>query len=178
MIAEVIKSSADPEECQSRDVLLRASGYVFDSSIPVGHSGLSSVLWNYPMNGKLWKFRTTCSKIQSNDFAFADERGQVFACYLKENLYKSVRLASSPVTCMCFVDARRCDLVVAYESGTILVVDCESRDVVGNINLTTLYSSSNLSEENVSARILRSHPTKPIIMIASDGGLISMWDLQ
>ncbi|KAJ1412134.1 hypothetical protein B484DRAFT_99900 [Ochromonadaceae sp. CCMP2298] len=99
-------------------------------------------------------------------FALADERGQVFRMNMQSNHYHSVRLASTAVTALCFIQQHKHHLVVCYDSGAIVVVDTHSKDITGNLKGKSV------------ARIVRSNPDSLKIAIASEDKTLSVWDLE
>lgn len=69
---------------------------------------------------------------------------------------------------MCFVNQHKNHLVIAYESGSIVVVDSHTKDIVGNLQV----------KNKSVARIIQSHPSQLKIAIASDDKTLSVWDLK
>lgn len=120
---------------------------------------------NFEMRGKQWKFSCSCSSPISGEFAVADDRGEVYLVNVEENAYKLVRSAHAPVAAMAFVACRRNQLLISYESGQVVLVDTESRDVLANIQT----ERSGLPP----VRFVRSHPSKPMVVLASDDACVS-----
>ena len=59
-------------------------------------------------------------------------------------------------------------LVIAYESGSIVVVDVHTKDIIGNLQVKT----------KTVARIIQSHPTELKVAIASDDKTLIVWDVK
>ncbi len=82
------------------------------------------------------------------------------------NLYQSVRLASTPVSAIAFLYSQKSLLAIAYENGVVVIVDSGSKDIVGNIQ----------TKNKAVARMIRCHPTLARLIIVTDDGCVSMWD--
>lgn len=100
-------------------------------------------------------------------FVLADERGQIFKMSLTNNKYQSIRLASIPVSAMAFIPNLKHHLVIGYENCVVIVMDTNTKEIVGNIQ-----------QKNPSpARIIKCHPTLPLLILVADDGFIGLWDL-
>ena len=120
---------------------------------------------NFEMRGKQWKFSCSCSSPISGEFAVADDRGEVYLVSVEANSYKLIRSASAPVAAMAFISCRRNQLLISYESGQVVLVDTESRDVLANIQT----ERSGLPP----VRFVKCHPSKPMVVLASDDACVS-----
>ena len=127
---------------------------------------------NHPVRNKVWAISNLCFDPKSGGFALADERGQVYCMSVAHNSYQSVRLASTAVSAMCFVSGRKNQLVVAYESGSMVVVDTMTKDIVGNLQ------SRQQQRNGAVARLIRCHPIYPKLLVAADDRSVSMWDIK
>lgn len=173
-------SNAKPREDESGTIfagedgstlLLRTSGSLMErrssQSKRVELNGLMRVIRNYTHRRNEWPFNTSCSNNRTGEFAVADARGQVFVLSPSENTYHSVRLASSPVSCIGFVTARLNELIVAYENGVVLVIDTQKKEIIGNLQ----------HNGNSPVRMIRCHPTKPAAILVNDEKVVSFWSL-
>ena len=119
---------------------LKTAGIVIPRPI-VRPNGLLQTLRNFSMRDKLWRLDTICfDGRRAGEFAICDERGQVFAVSMKRNEYHMIRHASSAISAMAFVTSRPKQLLLAYESGDIVIVDTINGE---NIAKTTVAGSSN-----------------------------------
>lgn len=62
-------------------------------------------------------------------------------------------------------------LITAYENGSIILMDTEFDDI---IDLSLKYPAMCKSV----IRVLRAHPTKPLVLMAYDDRSIQLWDLR
>lgn len=69
---------------------------------------------------------------------------------------------------MCFLSQHKNHLVLAYESGSIVVIDAHTKDIIGNLQVKT----------KAVARIIQSHPSELKVAIASDDKTLAIWDLK
>lgn len=129
------------------------------------HGGVVCVLQNYTMRGKQWKIVCSASSPISGDFAVADDRGEVYTVSVEENDYKLIRSASAPVAAMCYVPCRHHQLMISYENGQVVLVDTSTKDILAN--LQTEHSGS------PPVRMIKAHPTKPVVVMASEDGCVS-----
>lgn len=134
------------------------------------HGGLIRKLENYSMRGRHWPYTSSCVDAHAGNFAVSDDRGQVYALNVHDNNYKLVRSASSAVCAMCFIPCRSNQLIVSYESGQVLLVDKDSKEIIGNIQSETSGFAP--------VRLIRSHPTKAMAILASEDGVVALWDLR
>jgi WD40 repeat protein len=89
---------------------------------------------------------------------------------IQENLYRTIRLASTPLSCITFLPSKNSQLIIAYENGQVLLIDTEFDET---IDLSLKYGNMGKSV----IRILRAHPTKPLVIMAHDDQSIALWDL-
>lgn len=99
--------------------------------------------------------------------AIANQQGKVFILNLQTGQYDSLQLSTSIVTTLCFIHCHKRHLIIAYENSSILIVSIQSKEIIGNIQLP---------ERHV-AHSIRSHPTKPWLIIASNN-ILYLWDLR
>jgi len=131
--------------------------------------GLLHTLWNPPVRGCLWRIEQ-CSfhPLRHGDFALCNERGEVFVASVVHSEYRLIRRASSPIACVAYIPASPKHLLLAYENGALLVCDTGSGHVAGK-----------LAGEGASCvRVVRTHPSRPLAVSASDDRTIGLWDLQ
>lgn len=159
----------ETEEGGDHVVYLAASGRFLGKNCPVLDGGLVTVFRNHAARNKVWPITTVCCNQKTGNFVISDERGQIYKMSTQNNLYHSIRLASTGVSAMCFISQHKNHLVVAYESGSIIVLDAHTKDIVGNLQ------SKNKS---AAARIIQSHPTELKVAIASDDKTLAIWDLK
>ena len=100
-----------------------------------------------------------------------DERGQIYVMSIKDNKYSTVHLASNPISSMAFILSQPDQIITAYENGDILLLDTDSNNV---INIAAQCPSMTAA----TIRIIRTHPSKPIIAMASDNKVVSLWDIS
>jgi hypothetical protein len=149
-------------------VQLKNTGKFINKNNPVLPGGLVTAFRNHTTRNKTWHITTVCCNSSSGGFAIADERGQVYKMSIQQNAYNSIRLASTGVSAMCFINQHKNHLVIAYDSGSIVVVDAHTKDIVGNLQV----------KNKSVARIIQSHPSQLKIAIASDDKTLSVWDLK
>lgn len=149
-------------------VYLKNTGRFINKNNPVLQGGLVTAFRNHTARNKTWPITTVSCNSNSGGFAIADERGQVYKMSILHNTYNSIRLASTSVSAMCFINQHKNHLVIAYESGSIVVVDAHTKDIVGNLQV----------KNKSVARIIQSHPSQLKIAIASDDKTLSVWDLK
>lgn len=90
---------------------------------------------------------------------------------MQQNIYKTVRLASTSISAIAFLLSRSTQIVTAYENGDVLMLDTDSDDVI-------VLSSQCPSMSNSTIRMMRTHPSESIVAMASDDRTISLWDLM
>lgn len=149
-------------------VYLKTSGKFLNKNNPVLQGGLVTAFRNHTARNKTWPITTVSCNPHSGGFAIADERGQVYKMSIQHNTYNSIRLASTRVSAMCFVNQHKNHLVIAYESGSIVVIDSHTKDIVGNLQV----------KNKSVVRFIQSHPSQLKIAIASDDKTLSVWDLK
>jgi len=111
---------------------------------------------------KLFEFFENCG-----GWAKPDEKGQIFYLSLPDNKYQTIRLQSRAVSAMSFVHSRLDQLVVGFESGNVVLLDLTSKQIIGNICPSNPYA----------VRIIKCHPGQSKIVMASDDGTLTMWNL-
>lgn len=165
-----VGSPGEAEDGPDEDhvVYLKTSGKFFNKNNPLLEGGLVTSFKNHSMRNKTWPISTVCCNPKSGAFAIADERGQVYKMSVAHNTYDSIRLASTGVSAMCFISQHKNHLVVAYESGSIVVLDAHTKDIIGNLQV----------KNKSVARIIQSHPTQLKVAIASDDKTLAVWDLK
>ena len=168
-------ASADDGPVEGQDgstLLLRASGSLMEVRSPLTKrielNGLMRVIRNFPQRNKEWAFSCSCANERTGEMSLADERGQVYVMSPADNVYRSVRLASSPVSCLGFVTSSLNEIVIAYESGVVVVIDSQKKAIVGNLQQV---GSSPI-------RMIRSSPTKPAVILVSDERVVSFWNMS
>jgi hypothetical protein len=149
-------------------VSLASDGKLWDKNAPIAADGLVSSVCNIPLKHHTWRIDRVCCHASTGDIATADERGQVYAYSVANNSYSYVRLASTPVSALEYIQCRRSHLIIAYRHGTILVVDTESRSIVSNIQLSRPCTVTQI----------RTHPSTPVAAMVSADGEVSIWDLR
>ena len=122
------------------------------------------------MRGRNWPYTSSCVDIHAGNFAVSDDRGQVYSLNIHDNCYKLVRSARTAVCAMCFVPCRSNQLIVSYESGQVLLIDKDSKEIIGNIQSETSGFAP--------VRLIRSHPTKAVALLVSEDGVVALWDLR
>ena len=90
---------------------------------------------------------------------------------IQDNLYKTIRLASTPLSSIIFIPSKNTQLITAYENGNVILIDTEFSDT---IDLSLKYPDMCKSI----IRVLRAHPTKPLVIMAFDDRSIALWDLR
>lgn len=153
---------------QDHVVYLKTSGKFLNKNIPLLEGGLVTSFNNHSMRNKTWPISVVCCNPKSGAFSVADERGQVYKMSVAHNSYHSIRLASTAVSAMCFILQHKNHLVVAYESGSIVVIDAHTKDIIGNLQ----------AKSKSVARIIQSHPSQLKVAIASDDKTLAVWDLK
>ena len=147
---------------------LKTAGRLLEMALLKGsrdRHGEICAIQNFEMRGKQWKFTCSSSSPISGEFAVADDRGEVYLVSVEANVYRLIRSASAPVAAMSFILCRSNQLLISYESGQIVLVDTESRDVLANIQT----ERSGLPP----VRLVRSHPSKPMVVLVSDDACVS-----
>jgi WD40 repeat protein len=119
----------------------------------------------------LWRLHSTCFNIKDGKLAIYDERGQIYMLSIQENLYRTIRLASTPLSSITFLPSKNSQLITAYENGNVLLIDTEFDET---IDLSLKYPDMGKSI----IRILRAHPTELLVIMAHDDQSIALWDLN
>lgn len=162
------------ESVNSSTVYLHAEGKLLDKNAVGADSdcGIIATIWNYPTRGQLWRVWKCGFHRGARECAFAsaDERGQIYEFDIDTNRYHTVRLASNAVSAIEYVHCVRNQLIIAYENGTVLVNDTETKAIVSNIPVSR--------RQGGIIRLIRCHPSKPIAIFVAENGNISIWNLR
>ena len=127
--------------------------------------GLVNIFKNYPVRNKVWSMTSIAINRKTGGFALADERGQLYKISIANQVYKTVRTASAPISSICFIPDQKTHLVVAYENGPIVVVDTSSKENIGSVVL----------KNKTPIEMMKCHPTQSILAaVALD--LVYLWD--
>lgn len=154
-------------------LFLKTQGKFGSNSLQPQLGGRLMTIWNYPLRSKLWRISLVSFHPRTGTFAIADERGQVYRMSMHQHTYQALRTASMPIVAMCFVACEKTHLIIAHANGSLLIVDTHKRDVVGNIQLLQA------DAKNIPiVRILRSHPSQPQLVIATEDNRVFLWDLK
>ena len=119
-----------------------------------------------------WQLHSATFNRKNGDCIVYDERGQIYFLSIKQNIYRTVRLASTPISAMTYVSSKSSQIITAYENGDIMLLESDSSSDV--INMTVQCPSLGVSP----VRIIRTHPTQPLAAMASDDGAIILWDFR
>lgn len=119
----------------------------------------------------LWRLHSACYNKKNGSCIIYDERGQIYILSVKQNIYRTLRLASTPLSAISFVLSRSSQIIAAYENGDVLLLDSESSNI---INMTVQCPSL----ANSAIRLIRAHPSKPLVAMASDDMTVALWDLR
>ncbi len=112
--------------------------------------------------------RINYSFIYLGEYCIADSDGHVYRFNLAQNQYYSIRSSTIAVSSMEYIHSRSDQLALAYNNGLVIIVDTVSGGVISNIQNT-----------NGSAiKLMKCHPTKPMLITASAQGVVSIWDLR
>ena len=149
-------------------VQLKSKGTILDKNATSRPGAPMVTFLNFPIRSHVWNLEKVCFNKATGDFAVVDERGQVYAMSLVDNIYRIARLASTPVSAIEFVHSRTTQMIVAYSQGAVVVIDTLTRDIVGNLQTQSTLGQS----------IVKCHPTKPFAVMVSSSCLVSFWDLR
>jgi WD40 repeat protein len=176
-LSGVSSDPCEPLQPDQHEVFLKSRGCFLDKRTTALEGGKLVTLWNFPLRGKHWAFVAACAHPKSGDLALADERGQVFHLSASSLRYESVRLASTMVSAMCFVvgptSSSTHEVIVAYANGTVVVVDCLSKEIKSNIHLP--HSSGG---NGAVVRLLRSHPKQDVVLVVTEDNTVFLWNMQ
>ena len=153
---------------------LKASGSIVKNKFSMfATGGLMVAFKHYFTRHKSTTLTNVCYNHKASSFALCDERGQVYNMLISAdaNRYESIRSASTAVSAMCFLAVHRNHLVVAYESGSIIIVDVSSKEMVGTLQPTK-------SKQSSPTRLIVSHPLELRIITVSDSKCLYIWDLD
>jgi hypothetical protein len=153
-------------------LFLKTHGKFGSNALQPQTGGRLMTIWNYPLRSKMWRITLVAFHPRTGTFAVADERGQVYRMSMHQHTYQALRTASMPIVAMCFIACEKTHLILAHGNGTLLIVDTHKRDVVGNIQLLQADAKS-----IPVVRILRSHPSQPQVLIATEDNRVFLWDL-
>ena len=65
-------------------------------------------------------FNNSRYKTNDNIFMITDNRGQVYNMNITNNKYTSIRLASSAISAITFVNSHKNHVVIGYENGLLI----------------------------------------------------------
>jgi hypothetical protein len=150
------------------ELFLSSSGKLFEKSSVTNRDGLIATFRNHHVRNKLWHLSSTCFHPKTGAFAVCDERGQVFNMSIPKNSYNSIRMASVKVSAMSYVASQKHNLVVAYETGVVVVMDINLKCIVGNIQPKSL----------ATIRLIKTHPILPLLVMVDDDMNLTVWDLR
>lgn len=153
---------------------LKASGSIVKNKFSMFDTGgLMVAFKHYSTRHKSTALTHVCYNHKASSFALSDERGQVYNMLISAdaNRYESIRSASTAVSAMCFLAVHRNHLVVAYESGSIIIVDVSSKEMVGILQPTKKNKAS-------PTRLIVSHPLELRVITVSDSKYLYIWDLD
>ena len=125
----------------------------------------------YTNHSLLWKLYSATFNKKNDQCIMYDERGQIYAFSIKQNKYSTVHLASSPISSMAYVLSQPSQIIAAYENGDILLLDTESDS---SVHIGAQCPSMTVA----TIRIIKSHPSKPIMALSSDDKVVSLWDIR
>ena len=148
---------------------LRSNGRILNQHMRRSEYGKLSVLISQQLeNNSPYYFHNLAFNEKSGEIALSDEKGQIFYLSLPNNKYQTLRLQSRVVSAMSFVHSRIDQLVVAFESGNVILLDLTSKQIIGNI----------CPANPCAVRIIKCHPGQSKILMASDDGTLTMWNLS
>ena len=148
---------------------LRSNGRILNQHMRRSEYGKLSVLISQQLeNSNPYYFHNLAFNEKSGEIALSDEKGQIFYLSLPNNKYQTLRLQSRVVSAMSFVHSRIDQLVVAFESGNVILLDLTSKQIIGNI----------CPANPCAVRIIKCHPGQSKILMASDDGTLTMWNLS
>lgn len=165
------KTHTDSERdvISSTTLLLSASsGPIFSQVINQVQDGPILTIWNNLVEGQLRRMSSVCFNDKTGQFAISDECGSVFTFSIVDNVYKALRISTVPVSAMTFVHSRCDQIAIAYENGSVIIVDTVTLHIICNIQL----------ESFSTVRMMRCHPGKSNLALVADDGSITMWDLR
>lgn len=130
--------------------------------------GLFTILKNHLIRGNYWKFLTCHFHQQTSEMCVIDERGQVYLLNFKHNTYHSLKLASSTIYSIDFIHSRPSNVIIGYRSGLTIVLDTITQKIV-----STLFIRGNESICKICC-----HPLKPLAILLSSSGTLTLWNLR
>jgi WD40 repeat protein len=150
-------------------VPLDSTGKIYDKNAKADRArgGLISVLKNHPIRGVTWNLFTLTFHSQTGEMCLADDRGQIYLLRFNENIYYSLRLASSPILCLEFVHSRPSELLVGYANGFTISIDTASNEI----------KSSFYAKGSDPICLIRCSANRPFAVMLSLSGRLSLWDL-
>lgn len=141
---------------------------------------LASII-NYRIRGHRWNINSIkFSTLKSEEFVIWDERGQVYFCNLKKNTYEMVKLASTSVSTIEFLPSKLGKLIIAYHNGTVIIVDVATKKTLLNVltGIDDFDSSANNKPPTSPVVLMRSHPSKYILVLVTENGTITLWNTK
>ncbi|RYG69035.1 hypothetical protein EON64_03735 [archaeon] len=165
-------SSNDKEVRQSQDdgrmLYLKSKGNLPLKTLAPTTGGRIMTLCNYPVRNRQWNMELVCVHPTNGGFAIADERGQIFYLSIEKGLYQSVRCASTKILAMCFLPNQKTHLMLAYETGSHVIVDALTSDVVGSFQCPFNYGA---------VKMLAAHPKEPLVAMVQGNYTLVLWNL-
>jgi WD40 repeat protein len=138
---------------------------------------LASII-NYRVRGHRWNMNAIkFSHLKSEEFVIWDERGQVYFCNLIKNTYEMVKLASSSISCIEFLPSKVGKILIAYHNGSVIIVDVATKKTLLNV-LTGTDDIDNNASTTSPIVLLHSHPTKSLLVMVSESGIITLWNTK
>lgn len=120
---------------------------------------------NMPIRGNVWPLSSTVVHAKKNIILLSDVRGEVYACNMLSNKYHLIKLASSKLSTMCFLHGTNDLCLLAYENKDVLIVDMNKKAVVHQVDVP-----------NSVIRLVRCHPLKSLVVMATDKQEIMIYD--
>ncbi len=120
---------------------------------------------NMPLRGNIWPLNASVVHAKKNIILLSDIRGEVYVCNLLTNKYHLIKLASSKLSTMCFLHGTNDMCLLAYENRDVLIVDMNKKAVVHQVDIP-----------NSVVRLVRCHPTKSLVAMATDQQEIMIYD--
>ncbi len=174
----IMSSNTDVVSAEQHVVYLKSKGYFLNRKATSREGGRVMTMWNYPLRNKLWSFSAVSFHPRTGSFALADERGQVYKMSMSQFVYESVRLASTTVSALCFLAPKKNHLVIAYENSTIVIIDAYTKEIQGNIHLPhSMQPQGHPDLQKPFAKLIRSHPTKDMVIVVTNDMTVHLWNL-
>ena len=140
---------------------LDLEGKIYNKNIKIKPNlgGLFSVLRNHLLRGNCWKFLACKLNKERNELFLLDERGQIYLLNFENNIYSSLRLASSPIFSFDFLHSasdKSC-VVLSYQNGLTIVINTITNQII-----STIYSRGSDPICNICC-----HPNKSLVILLS-----------